>query len=683
MGQNDISVQVVLDDGSVKKTFKLLEDEAAKSGKKATDNLSSSGLKDIFSAEKLGLSGAGGFATGLNQTLELLSKVKNAIAATVNFFLDFTREAERLKQVNAQFDLLSSRAIGAGNDLREALEKSAKGLTTNEDLLGAANKAIIELGSNVKDLPAVFDLARKSTFVFGGTAADNFEQITRAIVSGSARQLRSLGLFVDLNKAVKDYADRLHVLPEKLTEAEIQQARLNAVLAKGETAFAGVTNVKEVSTAFTKLGVDFKEAGASISSVVNTIFGPALKSLAETGSEFLKKFSTELDASFGADENTRRIAQIKILSEQIEHLKEIIAKPNVNLSFDVEDYKKELRIAQAQLDSLKDSQQALIDDQRKSEARRGVIPQAVQTKLNELNLQDNPLSRFTPDEIKKNRATLNEAIAKGEDEGLQIRIKAAEQIQNLQDKNRALGELDAERQVQVEVDLEARIAKIKEDFSVKKGFDATLANELIAIETENANAKIEEIEKESGKRRLQFATQLSATLKGVLVSGISSTFQQIGKNLQAGKALFDDFGAGIIGIIGDMVIKLGEGLVAQGIGLEAFIDALTTLLPGSGFAAAAAGVALITFGAALKASVGGGGGSSTSADVSGGGGLATEPGGTTTVNPSATAQAPGTSVTVNVMGNILDRRQTGLELTEVLQDAFSQQGVQIKGGNFA
>lgn len=682
--QNDISVQVVLDDGSVKKTFSLLSSEAAKAGKQVSNAFDPGGttLSNLFSAKNLGIAGAGGLVLGLNQSIELAGKLKSAFTGVVNSLLEISKTAENVRQVNVQFDFLSNKSVGVGNNLREAFEKASKGYTDTEELLGAVNKSLVDLGDQAFKLPQAFEIARKSTFIFGGTAVDNFERITQAVVTGSSRAVRSIGLYVDLDKAVKKYADSIGVLPERLTDSEREQARLNAILEKGKSAFDGVTNVKQITSSFKLFSVQMKEAGEAIDVALNKIFGPALKSMAETGTSFLKRFTTDLNAAFGSDENAKRTSQIEKLEAQISSLQKTIAKPTMNDVFNLDDYKKELAGAEATLRTLKNTQAAIADDERKAAARRGDVPENVRTKGAELDSKANPLSRFTADEIAKNNAQINEAISRGEDEALQIRIQAANNIQDLKLRNAELDNLDAERQVQAEVNLESRIAKIKEEFSIKKGFDQKLTNQLIEIETENSAARIEEIESESAKRRNAQASAMAAQLKSIMVSGISSTFQQVGANLQAGKGLFDDFGKGIVGIVGDMIIKIGEGLIAQGIAMEAFITSINTLLPGAGLAAAAAGVGLVIFGGALKASVGAGGGGGASPAIEsggGGGGIATEPGSPTTVVTDTKPKEPGVKVDLIVQGNILDRRQTGLELAEVLQDTFSQQGVQIQG----
>lgn len=175
---------------------------------------------------------------------------------------------------------------------------------------------------------------------------------------------------------------------------------------------------------------------------------------------------------------------------------------------------------------------------------------------------------------------------------------------------------------------------------------------------------------------------LNAALKTQFVGGLSKTFQDVGTRLQRGEGLFDDFGNGVVGIIGDLLITIGGALLIQGLAIESFIASITTLLPGSGAAAAAAGIGLIIFGSALKAAVGKGGGSSAP-DT--GGGIASSPGTSTELTPvqNLERQEPGTQVSVVIQGDVLDSDESGSRIVSLINSAFDKKGVVISQGAFA
>jgi hypothetical protein len=146
---------------------------------------------------------------------------------------------------------------------------------------------------------------------------------------------------------------------------------------------------------------------------------------------------------------------------------------------------------------------------------------------------------------------------------------------------------------------------------------------------------------------------------------------------------FEDFAKGILGIVADQIIRLGEALLIQGLAIEAFIISINTLLPGSGVAAAAAGVGLILFGTALKNAIGAGGSSGGGGAPSFGGGVSggslTSPvGGELAQNPEPAK--PQTKIEVNIQGSIFDSDATGSRIVDLINNAFDQSGVQVTNG---
>lgn len=153
-------------------------------------------------------------------------------------------------------------------------------------------------------------------------------------------------------------------------------------------------------------------------------------------------------------------------------------------------------------------------------------------------------------------------------------------------------------------------------------------------------------------------------------------FAAFGKAVQQGKDALSAFGEALLAAFGNSLVQLGTGFILQGIAqsLAGF---------GSGAPLIAAGAALAAFGGLLSASVGGGaaaaGGASAGAGGTGGG-IATSPSDISNISqPQNPVASPGTTIAVNIQGNVLDRRQTGLELVDVISEAFQTQGVTILG----
>lgn len=179
-------------------------------------------------------------------------------------------------------------------------------------------------------------------------------------------------------------------------------------------------------------------------------------------------------------------------------------------------------------------------------------------------------------------------------------------------------------------------------------------------------------------------SDLVKQIKASFVNGLSRTFQEVGANLVKGKNLFSDFGASLLGIFADIIIQIGTALLLQGLAIEAFIAAITTLLPGSGFAAAAAGIGLIIFGGALKAAVGKGGASTDTSGASAGGGIAASPNPATEITPTESVrQEPTTQISVVVEGSILDSDESGSRIIDLINKNFERKGTTIASGAIA
>lgn len=183
----------------------------------------------------------------------------------------------------------------------------------------------------------------------------------------------------------------------------------------------------------------------------------------------------------------------------------------------------------------------------------------------------------------------------------------------------------------------------------------------------------------------KFRNELQVRLNSAFASfrdGVANSFQVIGAALVKGENVFSAFGKAILGLFGDLAIQLGSFYFLLGIG-NLFLN------PAAAAGQIAAGIGLTVLGGALKALAGGaGGGASTPSAAAGGGVAAGDAGGLgATANSTATQaseverEKPVTSVTVQVQGNILDRRETGLALAEVINETFGSNGVVFAGSN--
>lgn len=167
---------------------------------------------------------------------------------------------------------------------------------------------------------------------------------------------------------------------------------------------------------------------------------------------------------------------------------------------------------------------------------------------------------------------------------------------------------------------------------------------------------------------------LGKQVGNTFVSGFSNAFASVGKAIVKGEDAFSAFGSAILQMLGAVAIQMGQFYIAAGI-------AAMFLNPGSGIGMIVAGGALSVLGGVLQA-LGGGSGGAPSAASSGVG--ASQPLGETDtssfMNEMTQDQeriSPNAGVQVVIQGNVLDRRETGLAIAEIINETFNTNGVTI------
>jgi hypothetical protein len=160
----------------------------------------------------------------------------------------------------------------------------------------------------------------------------------------------------------------------------------------------------------------------------------------------------------------------------------------------------------------------------------------------------------------------------------------------------------------------------------------------------------------------------------------ANAFAAFGQAIAQGENALQAFGKALLNSLGQMAIQMGSMFILQGI-------AYSFAGLANGPPLIAAGAALAVIGGVLSASGGAG-----PRDVSGGGGTAGGGIGSVADNPSennpinraiapedTTPQTPRTAINLTINGNVLDRRETGLEIAKILEEQFADQGLVIRG----
>jgi len=180
-----------------------------------------------------------------------------------------------------------------------------------------------------------------------------------------------------------------------------------------------------------------------------------------------------------------------------------------------------------------------------------------------------------------------------------------------------------------------------------------------------------------GKVALQsdsFKAQLQNKLTGAFANfrdGVGNAFASIGSALAKGEDAFVAFRNAIWGVFGDLAIQIGQFYFLMGL-------ANLFLNPAAAAAQIAGGLALIVLGGALKAFSGGGGAQPAGGGVAAGGGSGSPPiGDVGAAFQETEPQEPQTKIDLVIQGNVMDRRETGLAIVDVLQEALGSNGLVV------
>lgn len=174
----------------------------------------------------------------------------------------------------------------------------------------------------------------------------------------------------------------------------------------------------------------------------------------------------------------------------------------------------------------------------------------------------------------------------------------------------------------------------------------------------------------------QSARQLGATVANTMKTGFGNAFAAMGSAIAKGEDAFGAFGKSILSMLGNIAIQMGQFYIAAGI-------AALWLNPAQGAGMIAGGAALSILGGVLQAMGGGGAAAAASAGgaSAGAANAAVASGEDVIFNPTQEEERakPETGVQVIVQGNILNTRESALEIAKALSDSFDTNGTIVRG----
>lgn len=716
MADNNIQLDLSINEKSIDSAWLPVEKAAAKSAKdsaaffeeafKGVAHSSATQFNAAFKAQAKGqelIPKEAGFKavqslTDVASALYLVKQGFELVKAAANATLDVVLEGDRIVKIERRFEAFAMQAGVAAGVLQGELKQAVNGFVDDTELLELASEAFVRLGNNATELPKVLEAARKTYAVFGGSVVDNSRKIISAAETGSARSLKDIGLYIDLDGALKKYATTLGTVPRLLTAQQKEQGRLAAILAEAETRLGAVQVKAGATTSYTQLKVALNDLNDEFSKIANSKLGAIFQTLAD----YAKIVVTNIG------EGLKRIRPAETLNEMAEKLDRLRAnaakyeKQLVELGT-----ASELGIGaslKAQLITIR----AQIADYRELIRVKGV-----DAKVKAATTED-------PAQIEERLKRRAEVVAKSLELNNQLNASEVALLQAKYARTQQEADLDALNKAQK---IQAEEAYLQQSTALKKFYadNATATQEQIdagelALKEAHKNkmlaidmAYAEERKKINAEASAAASVDIQSTGDAIaaIMLGMSNTMLTQAKSMKAtlmdlGKAFVNTFQKQLTGAIiafaqgtktgeealhdmfNSVLNAMAEMLISQGLGFILQGTAMAWAGVPNGAPLITAGSAMVAFGAGLAAVTAANGGAvgATGGGAGGGASGAAEAATGNTSNPTTpiadtTPTTPSAVVNLNIE-RFVDRQAEGLWIADLLTERFEQDGVIVR-----
>lgn len=245
--------------------------------------------------------------TGLLPTLGLVTAAVVVLKKTWETAL----EGEQLQKAEKLFQNLAQQVGITADEFKNNLNVAAGKFLTQAEQLKLANQSMVMLGANAAKLPEIIEAAKKATALFGGDIVENTRRFTDAIADGRTRQLEAIGIHVQADKALKEYARTNGIAVNEISQFGKQQAILNAVLQTTNERFKSVkSETDSISGSVKSLHVIAENTFNSIAQLLSNTVGPPLKTVLGYLGDMANYVNKKLFPS-GAEKSAREIASLK------------------------------------------------------------------------------------------------------------------------------------------------------------------------------------------------------------------------------------------------------------------------------------------------------------------------------------------------------------------------------------
>jgi hypothetical protein len=311
MADQKIELEIVMDDGSIKRAFGSIKKEAQETGNIFGNAFKINSVTDLASA------------------ITLADKALTLFKGTADALLNQVLAGEKIDAINKRFEILAQQAGISADALSTGIAVAVDGTVDMEEALQATSSSLINLEVGLNKIPQLFEIARKSAAGFSGDTISNFERIQQAVITGNTKSLKEIGIFINAASAIDNYEIAIGAAKGTLTEANKQQAILNEVLKVGDERFKNIsTSITPVDESVKKLKVSYGELGDTVANFSNNILGAIFTERLNSARTSLDAFNIKLGEWLLGKAPTAS-ENIKLLTYQLQELEKSLVMAQV------------------------------------------------------------------------------------------------------------------------------------------------------------------------------------------------------------------------------------------------------------------------------------------------------------------------------------------------------------------
>lgn len=242
---------------------------------------------------------------------------------TVEFFRDLAAESGKTERMAIALETMGKNAGIAAGEL-ERQDKAVQAMGVSIDASRSFLEKYVQANLDLSKVQQTVALAQNLSVVGNMSVAQSLQTLTFAMNEGRPEMLRRLGLFIDMNKALQDYAAANGTVVPLLTEQQRRQAAQNAVLEAGKN-LQGVyaESLKTSAGQAELLSVNYSNLKDTIGEGLEPAYASILQVINEFITDLEKTYSADGDAKKGAES----LAQsVHTLAEAVKNVLEFLTK---------------------------------------------------------------------------------------------------------------------------------------------------------------------------------------------------------------------------------------------------------------------------------------------------------------------------------------------------------------------